>query len=197
MIFGILGYADVLHVLQIFDLPLINSIDTIRFLQFAWWLPWCLLLGAVITNVRHLRWYDAAVSLVLTAAYDWYFVLRFHDQLVADHLASYLSETKHAVILAGAIATAFAAGILVVRWTTPRVASLLMTSLVVASCLYYLPDQFLPSFSRLGRQCPPHSRNPVPTAAPTWRSSGQRNSRLLTTRFSSGDQSFQRRTATR
>ncbi len=145
VIFGILGYADVLHVLQIFDLPLINSIDTIRFLQFAWWLPWCLLLGAVITNVRHLRWYDAAVSLVLTAAYDWYFVLRFRDQLVADHLASYLSETKHAVILAGAIATAFAAGILVVRWTTPRVASLLMTSLVVASCLYYLPTNFFPA----------------------------------------------------
>ena len=145
VIFGILGYADVLHVLQIFDLPLINSIVTIRFLQFAWWLPWCLLLGAVITNVRHLRWYDAAVSLALTAAYDWYFVLRFRGQLVDDHLARFFSETNHAVILAIAIAIAFAAGILVVRWTTPRVASLLMTSLVVASCLCYLPTNFFPA----------------------------------------------------
>ena len=121
-----------------------NSIDTIRFLQFAWWLPWCLLLGTVITNVRHLRWYDAAAALVLTGAYDWYFVLRFRDQLIAEHLTRYLTETKHAVILAGAISTAFVVVILVVRWTTPRVASVLMAAVVAATCLYYLPTNFFP-----------------------------------------------------
>ncbi len=144
-LFGILGYANVLHVLQIFDLPVVNSIAMVRFLQFAWWLPWCLLVGAVITNVRHLRWYDAGVSLVVAGVYDWYFVLRFRDQLVAEHLNQYLHETKHAVILAGAISAAFVLGILIVRWTTPRGASVLMTGIVIASCLYYLPTNFYPA----------------------------------------------------
>jgi hypothetical protein len=85
------------------------------------------------------------MALVLTGAFDWYFVVRFRDQLVVDHLDRYLAETKHAVILAAAISIAFVLAILVLRWTTPRVASVLMAAIVIASCIYYLPTNFFQS----------------------------------------------------
>jgi hypothetical protein len=147
VVFGILGYANTFDVLRVFDLPILTYVSSVRFLQFAWWLPWCLLLGAVISNVRHLRWYDATGALVLAGAFDWVFVVKFRDQLVARHLEPYLTQTVHAVMLAGAIAAAFLVVVLLVGWVTPRTASILMTAIVVMSSLYYLPANFYPASS--------------------------------------------------
>ncbi len=42
---GVLGYADVLGILKIFSFPPFNLIVMVRFLEFFWWLPSCLVLG--------------------------------------------------------------------------------------------------------------------------------------------------------
>ncbi len=42
---GVMGYADMLGILRIFALPPFNLIAMFRFLEFAWWLPSCLVLG--------------------------------------------------------------------------------------------------------------------------------------------------------
>lgn len=145
VVYGILGYADVFHVLKVFDVPLLHSILTIRFLQFAWWIPWCLLLGSVISHARHLRWLDLLAALVIAGLFDLFFVIKFRDALIGQHLARYLVETLHATILAGAIALAFAASALIARWVGPRFAAAAMAIVVLGSCIYYLPTNFFPA----------------------------------------------------
>ncbi len=45
VVVGVLGYADVLGILKIFSAPPFNLIIMVRFLEFFWWLPSCLVLG--------------------------------------------------------------------------------------------------------------------------------------------------------
>ena len=144
VVYGVLGYANVLHVLELFDIPVLNSILTIRLLQFMWWIPWCLLLGAVISNVRLLRWYDAVVALVVTGLVDLWFVVKFRNSLKAHHLAQYLNVTKHATIKAAVIAVVFLVAVALWRWVGAPVATTALAAVVLGSCLYYLPTNFFP-----------------------------------------------------
>lgn len=144
VVFGIFGYSDVLHVLGIFDVPFLTSILMIRFLQFAWWIPWCLLLGVVISNVRHLKWFDIVGSFLVTSLFNLFFVAKFRDALVTHHLSSYLKNTDGATILALAIVCAFLLAAWMVRFLGPQGASATMTAIVIGSCIYFLPTNFFP-----------------------------------------------------
>jgi hypothetical protein len=157
VVYGVLGYANVLHVLELFDVPVLNSILTIRLLQFMWWIPWCLLLGAVISNVRLLRWYDAATALVITGLVDLLLVVKFRNTLQTHHLAQYLNVTKHATIKAAIIAFVFVGAVALWRWVGAGIATAAMAGVVLGSCLYYLPINF---FSPVGETTPSAMRIP-------------------------------------
>ncbi|MGH8982063.1 MAG: hypothetical protein ACRDWE_13780 [Acidimicrobiales bacterium] len=144
VVFGVLAYADVGHVLQVMDLPLFDRIRSDRFLQFAWWIPVCLLLGAVISNARALKLRDLGLGLVVAGAIDAYFYERFVHALAADHVAT-TSAVTHAPIVVGAVVVAFVAAIVAVRVLGPAAAGFAMTAVVLASCVYALPTNFAPS----------------------------------------------------
>lgn len=145
VIFGFLGYADLLHVLTVLDLPFFKSIVNVRFLQFAWWIPWCLLLGAVITGVRALRWYDVAVAAVATALVDLLLVAQYRHALSAAHLAKDAHLANQASVDAAVVAGVFLLLAVIARWVKPTVIPVLpaiMAAVVVASCISYLPTNF-------------------------------------------------------
>jgi hypothetical protein len=146
VVYGILGYANVLNVLKLFDVPLLNSIVTIRLLQFGWWIPWCLLLGAVISNVRLLNKLDALAVLVATGLLDLYFVAKFGDALKAQKLGQYLLLAHHAAIKAAIVVVVFlvlVAAARSLRW--PLAVPSALAVLVLTTSLYYLPTNFFPA----------------------------------------------------
>ncbi len=144
VVFGVLAYADVGHVLQLMDVPLFDRIDSNRFLQFAWWIPLCLLLGTVLSNVRMLKWRDALLALLGAAAFDEYFFVRFRQALAAKHIASG-PPVSHAPLIAAAVVVAFLVAALSARWVGLRAAGLLMAAVVLGSTIYDLPTNFAPA----------------------------------------------------
>lgn len=139
--FGVLAYANLGHVLQLLDVPLLDRIVSIRFLEIVWWIPLCLLVGAVISDMRVLKWKDVLLALVAAASFDAYFFERFRQALAASHVASGAS-VAHAPLVAGGVVLVFVAAILALRWVRPGVVGLLLAAVVLASCLYDLPTNF-------------------------------------------------------
>lgn len=145
VVYGVLGYADIGHVLQLFDVPILDAIQTRRFLQFAWWVPLCLLLGAVVSNARVLRWKDALVALLAAGGFDAYFFVRYRQALTAAHVADGTPSILHAPIVAAAVVVVFLAAALAARRFGPVATGLVMAAIVLGSCIYDLPTNFPPS----------------------------------------------------
>lgn len=144
VVLGVLAYADIGHVLQLMDVPMFDRIASNRFLQFGWWVPLCLLLGTVISDVRMLRWKDLLVALVAAGAFDGYVYERFREALVAGHVASDPSVAR-APLVAAVVVVLFVAGIVSLRWIGGAVAAPLMAAIVLASCVYDVPTNFAPA----------------------------------------------------
>jgi len=142
-IFGLLGYSDIFNVLRIFSRFPFDSIAMVRFLQFAWWLPWCLLLGTVIENVHFLRWYFVLGALVTGVVFDVVFLIKFQDALLAAHLSRFIASSRSAFFLALGVMCVFLLVGVVTR--APRIGAIAMVVIVVASSIYYLPTSFFPS----------------------------------------------------
>ncbi len=66
MLFGILGFANALGVLNILRLPPLSLIYSPRFLPFVWWLPAALMAGAGLEAVGEGRRYLGLVALAVT-----------------------------------------------------------------------------------------------------------------------------------
>lgn len=145
VVVGILGYANLLHVLTLLDLPFFDSIKSVRFLQFAWWIPWCLLLGAVITGARALRWYDALVAAGVSALVDVLLVGQYRHALSIGHLARDLRLTGDPSVDAAVVAGGFLLAVAVGRWVRPGVVAWVLAGAVAASCIFYLPTNFYPA----------------------------------------------------
>lgn len=145
VVYGILGYADIGRVLQLFDVPVLDAIQTRRFLQFAWWIPLCLLLGAVVSNARLLRWKDALIALAAAVGFDAYFFVRYRQAASADHVASNTASILHAPIVAAVVIVVFLGAALAARRLGSRWTGLTMALVVLASCIYDLPTNFPPS----------------------------------------------------
>lgn len=141
--FGVLAYANLGHVLQLLDVPLLDRIVSIRFLGIVWWIPLCLLVGAVLSEVRVLECKDVLVAFVAAASFDAYFFERFRQALAARHVASGAS-VAHAPLVAGGVVLVFVAAILALRWLGPGVVGFLLAAVVLASCLYDVPRNFAP-----------------------------------------------------
>lgn len=145
VVYGVLGYADIGHVLQAFDIPLFDAIQSRRFLPFLWWIPLCLLLGAVVTNARVLRWKDVLLAVLAAAAFDAYFFERYRQALAASHLPGDSPAVLHAALVAGATVVVFAGAALAARRFGQATAGVAMVLVVLASCVYDLPTNFPPS----------------------------------------------------
>lgn len=144
VVFGVMAYANVGHVLDALDLPLFDRIDADRYLQFAWWIPLCLLLGAVISNARVLKWRDAIGALLAAGVFDAYFFERFRQALGALHVPGG-ADVASAPFIAAAVMIAFIAAMLSARKVGVRAAGVLMALIVLASTVYDLPTNFAPS----------------------------------------------------
>lgn len=140
VIFGILGYADLFNTLNIFFFFPFTSIAMIRFLQFAWWLPWCLLLGAVISKCHLLRWYEVLVALLAALLFDLAFLTKFQDAQVAAGLSHLRSSTWKAFFVALGILIVFSFFAFFAQQF--RLSAFMMLGIVVVSCIYYLPTNF-------------------------------------------------------
>lgn len=145
VIYGVLGYADIGHVLQLFDIPILDAIQTRRFLQFAWWIPLCLLLGAVVSNARVLKWRDAVVAVLAAGGFDAYFFIRYRQALAAAHVANGTASILHAPVVAAAVIVVFLAAALAARRLGPLPTGIVMALVVLGSCIYDLPTNFPPS----------------------------------------------------
>ena len=144
VVYGVLGYADIGRVLQAFDVPLFDAIQSRRFLQFAWWIPLCLLLGAVVSHARLLRWKDGLVALAAAAVFDAYFFERYRQALAAAHVPNATASILHAPIVAAVAVVAFVAAALAARRLGAAPAGLAMALVVLATCVYDLPTNFPP-----------------------------------------------------
>jgi hypothetical protein len=142
VVYGVLGYADIGHVLQLFDLPVFDAIQTRRFLQFGWWIPLCLLLGAVVSNARSVRWKDALLALLAAAGFDAYFFVRYRQAAAAQRVAGDTAGILHAPIVAAVVIVVFLGAALASRRFGPAPAGLAMALVVLASCAYDLPTNF-------------------------------------------------------
>lgn len=144
VVYGVLAYADIGRVLQVLDIPLLDEIQSRRFLQFAWWVPLCLLLGLVVSEARLLRWKDGVAALLAAGAFDVYFFARFRQALAAGHVPTSAVVT-HAAAVAGVVVVLFAAAAMAARRFGPALAGVAMSLVVLASCVYDLPTNFPPA----------------------------------------------------
>ncbi|MCL5972819.1 MAG: glycosyltransferase family protein [Ferrimicrobium sp.] len=109
--FGLLGYANILGILNIFNIFPFDRILMVRFLQFTWWLPWCLLLGFVITTGRKYRVYEMIICLLMAVGVDIILYRQFVSQLRAESLTSHVGSAGGALIFAMAAMVVFVAAI--------------------------------------------------------------------------------------
>jgi hypothetical protein len=146
VLYGVVAYAGDFHSLSLLSLPVFNAISTFRLLQFAWWIPWCLLLGAVVSNAHLLRWRHLLASFIATVLFDAIFVLQYRHALLGNHMtSSVIGETTRSTIVALALLGLFlfAAGLR--RWIGTNGTAAAMAAVVLGSCLYYLPTNFFPA----------------------------------------------------
>jgi hypothetical protein len=144
VLLGICAFVNFLHVLSVLDAPFLDSIWSSRFLEFAWWIPWCLLLGSVITNVRVYRWYDVAAVVAASALVDTLLVLRYRHALSASGLSKDVRLTTSASVEAAVVAGAFIALFVLARWRRLALVEAAMAVVVVGSFIFYLPTNFYP-----------------------------------------------------
>jgi hypothetical protein len=142
VLMGILGYVDAAHVLDIFGFFPFDIIGMERYLPFVWWLPWCLLLGVVISCASILRWYHVMAALGVAALFDLWTLSRYRDAVAAAHLTSDLKLIDMAVVATAIFLCIFAAGVAI---SGHVIGAVVMTASVIASCVYYLPTNFFPS----------------------------------------------------
>ena len=143
VIFGLVGSVDAFSILNVFDLPIFNAIIMVRFLPFLWWIPWCLLLGVVITSARELRWHHVVASLLVSLAFDLFAFLAYHHQARMDRLLSNIAPV-HALLVSIALLVGFA--ILVMFGRFVGTSFILLTFFTLCSLLY-LPANFMTSSS--------------------------------------------------
>ncbi len=141
-VFGVLGYIDAFGVLHVFGFFPFDSIDMDRFLQFAWWLPWCLLLAITITYGRRLRVAELVGAVVCTTGIDIVGLLLFTHQLTAMNLTPYVHKAVIAGLLAFGLCVVFVASLAIDRFVH---GIWLSTLLVVAMTVFYLPTNFYPT----------------------------------------------------
>ncbi|WP_298335917.1 hypothetical protein [Ferrimicrobium sp.] len=140
--FGILGYANLLGVLDVFGFFPFDSINMLRVLGFVWWLPWCLLLGFVISVAKSFKLYEIIVSLLVATAFDLALYAHFEAALRNAHQADGLGIARHALYLASAALVVFALGI----WSAKAIGSGALAALVfVVVTVLLLPTNFFPS----------------------------------------------------
>ena len=139
--FGILGYANLLGVLDVFGFFPFDSINMLRVLGFAWWLPWCLLLGFVISVARSFKLYEIIVSLLVAIAFDLVLYAHFETALHVANQVDGLGAARHALYLASVTLVVFALGI----WSAKAIGSGALAALVfVVVTVLLLPTNFFP-----------------------------------------------------
>ena len=111
VVFGILGYANLLGVLNVFGVFPFDAINMLRVLGFAWWLPWCLLVGFVISVARTFRIYEIVASLLVAIAVDVLLDDHFAAVLKAAHVEGGSATAQHALLIAGVVMFVFAVGL--------------------------------------------------------------------------------------
>lgn len=141
VLFGLLGFIDAGGTLRVFEFGPLRSIAMVRFLPFLWWPSWCLLLGAVITHVKTLRWWHLVMGGVIAGVFDWVTIGAFRDALAAAHLSSQFAMTLSALRTALVFVILFSLVATTWRWGT---AGWGLTALVVASLVVYLPMNLFP-----------------------------------------------------
>lgn len=146
-IFGLLGYVDAFGILEVFKFFPFDLIVMVRLLPFVWWLPICLLVGIVISNVRCIRLPDLLSALAAAIASDLFIFYRFRAALIGDHLSDDLRSTTNALVVAAIFLVAFALAGALARWSSA--APLLMAAIVLSSAVYYLPTNFFSSAGNL------------------------------------------------
>lgn len=144
VVVGVLAYADVGGILTLMGVPVFDAIYSVRFIGFAWWIPLCLLLGAVVSHASVLRRRDVLVALACAAGFDAVFLLRYRHALLAAGVAASSAVTAAPYVAAGVVAL-FCAGVLLARAAGPRAGAGVMALVVLASCLYDLPVKLAPS----------------------------------------------------
>jgi hypothetical protein len=141
-IFGILGYADIGNTLHIFSTFPFNAIDMNRFLQFAWWLPWCLLLAVTITYARHLGITTLGIAFAITTIIDVVLCGLYIHQLGIHHLANHQPAAVIALLTSLLICAVFLISLRITRSSNP---TLWATLVVVATAIIFLPNNLYPS----------------------------------------------------
>lgn len=142
VVFGILGYANLLGVLDIFGFFPFDSINMLRVLGFMWWLPWCLLVGFVISIARTFKVYEVVVSLAVATVVDIVLYEHFTAALGAAHVASGVSTARHALLLAGVVMVAFAVGLVLAKLVA---GGALVALVFVVATVLLVPTNFFPT----------------------------------------------------
>jgi len=141
-VFGILGYANLLGTLDVFGFFPFDSINTVRDLGFMWWLPWCLLLGFVISVAKTFKVYEVVASLVVAIALDLALYDNFTSASRSAHVVGGVSTAHHGLLLAGLVMAAFAVGIVLARLIAGGTLAALV--FIVATVLL-VPTNFFPA----------------------------------------------------
>jgi len=173
--FGIAGYANLFGVLAVFRFYPFDSIIMVRFLEFAWWLPWCLLLGVVLSIATRFSWYELGAGVAVALACDLIAYRRFVDAATIAHETAALLDAKSGLVAAVVILVAFGVALFSSRITTSAILALVV---FVAASAYYLPSNvFAPTgqetmagvthVARPGRSLGSPTRATEGTRAPT------------------------------
>ena len=136
-IYGILGYADVGNTLHIFYTFPFNAIDMNRFLQFAWWLPWCLLLAVTIQYAKTLSGRTLGIAFAITAIIDIVLSVLYIHQLGIDQQTSHQTTAVTALLISLLICAVFVFSLRITRFSNP---TLLPTLIVLATAIIFLPN---------------------------------------------------------
>ena len=144
VVLGILGYYDGLGLLHLFDIFPFNSIIMVRFFEFAWWLPWCLLLGLVISVAPKLRINELVGSSIVAISLDVYLVHRFDVRLHLAHLSNFVAHSQAEMIGSIIVILSFVISCIVSRALK---SSVLVFALFTTVSIVLLPKNF---FSPIG-----------------------------------------------
>ncbi len=141
VVLGILGYFDGLGILHLFGFFPFNSIIMVRFFEFAWWLPWCLLLGLVVSAASKLRIGELLVGLAIAISLDMYFAHRLDVRLHLAHLSKFITQSQTELIYSIILVTLFVVACIISRAVVLR-SGILLFALFLATSIAFLPKNF-------------------------------------------------------
>jgi len=141
-LFGVIAYGNIGGVLSFFNVFPFKYIIMVRFLEFAWWIPWCLLAGYTIDVIRRFSLLEILLSVLGSSIITLLLVEAYVRNIKQLHALSALHFVVPACVFCGISLIAVTVGLCIQRYVH---LSFIAVGVVIIVTGLAVPRNFFPA----------------------------------------------------